>query len=99
MLFGLIAKPAPQQWKGTKLHINRGIIGGKQHYLLPSHFGPYFKSRAGKIRDLQRKLSPRQLEIIEASYASKPERAAASETFQAFDADVRLFGDSAFEGG
>jgi hypothetical protein len=96
LLFGFIVMPNSRQWKATKLHVNNGTIGGKQHYRVPGPFGNYFMSRADKFRDLQRNLSPRQQEIVEKSYASNPERVAASESFQAFDADVRLFGDAAF---
>lgn len=96
LLFGFIVMPETRHWKSTKLHVNHGIIGGKQKYHLPGPLGPYLQSRADKSRALLQKLSPKQKQAVEGSYAKNPEGYAASESFKAFDADVRLFGDKAF---
>lgn len=95
MLVGFINIKEPKQWGGTKLHINKGILGSKK-YSLPDYFGEYQFNRARRIGAIQEKLSLRQKEKIDLDYIADPERAIRSETFEAMDQDVFLFGRAAF---
>ena len=36
ILFGFIQEPNPKLWKGTKLHVNRGIFGNNTEYVVPN---------------------------------------------------------------
>jgi hypothetical protein len=96
ILFGFIAMPNARQWKGMKLHVNGGTIGGKSHYVLPGRVGRYLNSRAENMHRLQRAISQRQREVIEKNWRDNPERVLSSESMRALSEDLRLFGDAAY---
>ena len=56
----------------------------------------YLIERANLERLEAVKISPKQKEIIALAYRNNPDRAVASETWQAMGHGVRLFGDEAF---
>jgi len=95
LLVGFIEVPHPRDWKGTKLHVKSGILGSK-HYILPSGFGDYFINKAKRLIAIQKSMSERQKNRINETYRKDLDRAGRSETIEAMDYDVILFGDSAF---
>jgi hypothetical protein len=95
ILVGFIDMQA-YQWKGTKLHIKKGVLGS-MHYSLPAGFGSYFVDRARKAAQKQAAMSPNQKRKIEKSYRKDIDRAINSESLKAMDYDVRLFGNNAFD--
>ena len=87
---GFIQPPPPGQWKGTRLALRDGYVGGNM--VVPLNFLDYFIDRARKMYALDRSRSARQLDKIGRSIQADAVRAAASETFRAVDADVLRFG-------
>jgi hypothetical protein len=94
-LFGFISIQHPRRWIGTKIHIKCGQLRGDIE--LPSQILDYLIERALKEREAYQQVSVKQKEKIAATYSRRnPDRITASETFQAMDHDVRLFGKRAF---
>jgi len=87
---GFIQPPAPGSWVGTKVALGEGQVGGQM--ALPRDFFDYFIERAERVRQANRRRSARQNDKIRDSIAANMERATASGTFQALDADVKRFG-------
>jgi len=92
VLIGFIEMPNPRQWKGTKLHVKKGVLGSK-YYTLPAGFGDYFINKAKRLAKLEKSMSAKQQRKIEESYSKDLDRAARSETIKAMDQDVKLFED------
>lgn len=95
MLIGFVEIPDPKHWKGTKIHIKHGMLGSK-HYYLPSNFGEYILDRTRRVRSIQETMSSRQKEKIDKAYRADPDHAVRSESFEALEQDVFLFGKAAF---
>lgn len=93
-LFGFIGIAYPRRWKGTKIHLREGYVGGD--ISVPSQLLEYLTECARKAHEQYSSISPRQKEVIAEALRRNPDRAAASETFEAMDHDVRLFGETAF---
>lgn len=93
-LFGFIGMKHLGRWKGTKIHVDHGHIGG--NIAVPSQLLDYLKERARVVQQEYDGISPKQKEIIAETLKRDPGRTAASETFEALDHDVRLFGQEAF---
>ena len=93
-LFGFIEITYLRRWKGTKVHVREGHVGG--NISVPSQVLEYLADCARKVGEQYSSISPRQKEIIADTLRRDPDRAAASETFEAMDHDVRLFGKTAF---
>jgi hypothetical protein len=93
-LFGFINVRHPRRWIGTKIHVKRGQLRGEIG--VSQEVFNYLIERANLERLKATKLSPKQKEIIALAYRNNPDRAVASETWQAMGHDVRLFGDEAF---
>jgi hypothetical protein len=91
MLFGFIHKSQREHWRGTKLHVRKGKMGGTD-VTLPGQLLNYFKGRARKVRELDKSLSPRQLEKVRVESEGNIERIVESETFAASLYDIELFG-------
>jgi len=89
-LLGFIGIESPRQWVGTKIHVRGGAIGGS--ITLPVQFLDYMKERALVELRQQQSVSTKQVEVIDTTYRKDPDRAVTSETFQAVDHDVRMFG-------
>jgi len=87
---GFVHPPPPDRWVGTRVALNEGTVGGKM--ALPVQFLDYLIERAEKVRMLRRRQSTHQREKVRQDFLANVDRAAASETFRAIDADVRMFG-------
>ncbi|MFZ5763407.1 MAG: hypothetical protein ACOY8P_10835 [Thermodesulfobacteriota bacterium] len=96
VLIGFIEISHPQRWKGTKLHVKKGVLGSK-HYSLPAEFGEYFLSKARRLAEINKSMSGKQKQKIEDTYRKNINRAISSETLKAIDYDVKLFGKKAFD--
>lgn len=95
VLIGFIEMPSPRQWKDSKLHVKKGVLGSK-HYTLPAEFGDYFMNKARRLIEIQNSMSAKQKRKIDETYRRDLSRAARSETLKAMDYDVDLFGEDAF---
>jgi hypothetical protein len=87
---GFIQPPPPDTWVGTSVSIGDGHVGGRME--LPGEFLDYLIDRAEKVRASQRARSTRQMEKVREAFLANPDRAAASETLRALQADVERFG-------
>jgi hypothetical protein len=89
---GFISPPPRLQWKGTALHVRRGLVpkdGG-----MPLVLFRYFEEQArNMVKAVREDLSPRQQERIAEAYRHNPERVAQSDTTRVMRADVEMFGD------
>jgi len=94
VLVGFIQISHPERWKGTKLHLRKGILG-TGHYSLPSNFGDYLIKRARDLKKYQSSLSQEQKQKIAESYAKEKEKGINSESFKAMEHDANLFGREA----
>ena len=88
--FGFIQPPPPDTWVGTRVALGEGTVGGRM--AMPVQVLEYFIDRAEKARRLDARRSARQLGKIGNALAANMERATASETFRAVEADVLRFG-------
>jgi hypothetical protein len=96
MVLGFVQMPNAREWKGTRLKMRRGSIGGQKTYCLPKNFADYLIERARHVARVQASISePQKRKIVEA-IRSDPERAADSDTFEAMSQDMKLFGPAAF---
>jgi hypothetical protein len=96
MVLGFVQMPNAREWKGTRVKMRRGSIGGARTYCLPKNFGDYLIERAKHVASLQASISERQKQKIVAAMRNDPDRAAASDTFEAISQDVNMFGPAAF---
>ena len=91
IVFGFIHEPEMRWWKGTKLRVRNGQIGGT-NIVLPSPLLGYLKSRAELVRKIDKTISPRQREKIRLDMEKKLERVLESESLQAQLCDYEMFG-------
>jgi hypothetical protein len=98
LLFGFIRMSYPRRWRGTKLNLQRGILGADR-YELPANIRTFFIGRAERLHARYQEISPRQRELITRAVEADPDRVAASEVFRAMQQDVSMFGRDAFEPG
>jgi hypothetical protein len=96
LLIGLIDESHPKHWKGTKLHVRKGVIGSKR-YVAPGGLETYISSRADKAAKSLASLSPKQRKKVEDMLSEKINKLGESEVFHAMMQDVKLFGSNAFE--
>lgn len=89
-LLGFLGIDYPRQWVGTKIHVNEGMVGGD--ITVPVQFLNYLKERARIELNQHDRLSKEQKDKIDKTYRRNIDRAVISETVQALDHDVRLFG-------
>lgn len=92
-LLGFIGIEHPRHWVGTKIHVKRGVIGGS--IKVPVQFLDYMKEQANVELNERNKLSKKQEEVINRTYKKDSNRAVKSETIEALEHDVRLFGKDA----
>jgi hypothetical protein len=97
MVLGFVQMPNSREWKGTRVKMRRGSIGGPQTYCLPKNFGDYLIERAKHVASLQASISEPQKEKIVAAMRGDLDRVASSDTFEAISQDVKMFGPAAFK--
>lgn len=95
-LLGFIGIEHPRQWIGTKIHVNRGTVGGS--IKVPIEYLNFMKEQAHAWGDLNASITKKQKDVIKRSYDKNQDRAVKSEVFDAFDRDVRFFGKEAVFG-
>lgn len=96
IILGFIREGHPNQWKGTKIHVNKGVIGPR-NYVLPLQFLKYTNSRATYISAQQSQISDRQRKKIDTAFEYNKERLANSDQLLAMQADLMMFGEAAFK--
>jgi hypothetical protein len=91
LIIGFIHKSPDEKWRGTKLHVRKGEIGGL-NYELPSQLLKYMCGRAQRLIELEAKLSPRQRRKIDDEFEKQKERALNSECLSISLYDYEMFG-------
>jgi len=94
ILFGFI-KENPRHWKGTKLHVNAGLIVPRD-YVVPAKIADYMNEEANQSGDVLASLSPRQKRMINEMIIENADEVANSEVFRAMYYDVAHSGRNAF---
>lgn len=95
IVIGFVQMPNAREWKGTRVKMRRGKVGG-QNYFLPKNFGEYLVERAKHVASVHASISEPQMQKIEAAMRKDMDRAASSDTFEAMSQDVEMFGSAAF---
>ena len=94
IVIGFVQMPNAREWKGTRVKMRRGSVGG-QNYFLPKNFGEYLVERAKYVPSVHASISEPQMQKIELQ-CKDMDRAASSDTFEAMSQDVEMFGPAAF---
>jgi hypothetical protein len=95
MILGFISEPNPNHWVGSKVNANQGTIEPKQ-YVFPVQFRDYLADKANSVSNAMTSISDRQRQKIDQAFRSNVDRFVGSDFFKAMDADVKMFGSSAF---
>lgn len=95
MILGFISEPNPNHWVGSKVNANQGTIEPKQ-YVFPVQFRDYLADKANSVLKAMSAISDRQQQKIEQAFRANVDRIVGSDFFRAMNADVQMFGSSAF---
>jgi hypothetical protein len=95
ILIGIIRESRHDQWSGTKVNANEGIIAPRK-YIVPRALGEYINSKASQIAQALNSVSDRQQVKIEKAFRANVDRFIGSDAFTAMQADVNFFGENAF---
>lgn len=95
IVLGFVHESHLNHWRGTKVHANAGLIAPKK-YTLPNAFGEYLMQKSQAMRDALDSINERQQEKIDKAFKQNIDRYAKSDAYRAMNADVALFGKSAF---
>lgn len=96
LLISFIAIDRPDDWRDTKIHVNRGILE-KNHYKVPETVRNFMYYKAKRGQKVLRSMSDRQWDRIGQDYKKNPEKFRDSEMFHAITRDSIMFGDEAFD--
>lgn len=99
VILGLIEEPSPRLWDSrTKVNLNNGVLRKEKSILqeLPGQFVKYFLSRAERTFEIYNEISETQHRKINETCKNNLDKLAESDTFNALDHDVKLFGKAAF---
>lgn len=98
LLIGFIKILHPEQWRGTRLEVDKGMVGGQKHYQLPVGLWEFMKDRARNAARAYASMTKRQKDRIAEDYRKKDlDEIVKSESFRALHQDVVLFGREAFK--
>jgi hypothetical protein len=93
-LFGFIV-PHRMKWKGTKIHVRNGTLGGRVDYTVPEDILEFFTHRARVHAEIADSISDAQHHKIERAVLGDLERFRQSGTLEAMLYDERMFGPQA----
>lgn len=96
ILFGFIQEATYKRWKGTKLHINKGLIMPRG-YRLPKYIAKYFNEQANEAAKALASVSSRQKKIIQESILENADELVTSELWRAIQYDALNSGKDAFK--
>jgi hypothetical protein len=96
IVIGFVQMPNAREWKGTRVKMRRGSVGGSRNYFLPKNFGDYLVERAKHVASVHASMSAPQMQKIDAAMRKDLDRTASSDTLEAMSQDVKLFGPAAF---
>lgn len=93
---GFVQMPNAREWKGSRVRMRGGNLGGGQDLNTPRNFVEYLFECARHVATLPAGLSERQKQKIFELMNEDLDRTAASGSFKALAKDVELFGRAAF---
>ena len=96
LLIGHVEVRRANRWKGGRLSVSCGLIGGRNTYHLPEEFFEYLNKHAELGAEAFRQMSPIQKEKLKASLMLNVAAVADSEVMRAMAADVEHSGKEAF---
>lgn len=96
LIFGFIHEENPSGWKGTKLHVNKGLIGPRE-YLVPGRIFEYMNQKATQVKKALDSLSPKQEQKVAKFIEQNLDELAESEIARAMTYDVHHSGKAAFK--
>jgi hypothetical protein len=96
ILFGFIQEDTSKRWKGTKLHVNKGLIMPRVYHL-PKYVAKYLNEQANKAAKALASVSTRQNQIIQESILENADEFVNCEIFRAMQYDVYHSGKNAFK--
>jgi hypothetical protein len=97
IVFGFVRVNEPRRWKGTKLHLRSGTIGGRGRTEIPETILDHWNDKADALAAAFASMSPTQTEKLDEMFRTTPlDVLAATEAFRATRADVALSGKRAF---
>ena len=83
-------------WKGTKLHVSKGLIMEK-NYRLPQYIAEYWNNKANEVAEALSTVSPKQKQIIHDNIIENADEWAAADFFRGMQYDVFHSGKNAFK--
>lgn len=95
MIFGAVMEKHPENWIGTKVNANEGVVGPRS-YNFPYWLHEYWNRQAQKVSGALESVSLRQQQKIEDAFRANIDRYSGCDAFVAMQADVSMFGDDAF---
>lgn len=96
VLFGFIQEDSSKRWKGTKVHVKKGLIMPRD-YRLPQNIADYWNEKANLGAKALASTSPRQKQIIKETILENADEFINSEIFRAMQYDVYHSGKNAFK--
>jgi hypothetical protein len=96
ILLGIIKSNEIKKMTSSKIKMNKGVLSPRK-YMMPKGMHSYIFAKAAQIIDLDNKIPEHQQQKKEEYLRNNPEKAAASKTIEAFQADLRMFGDKVFK--
>ncbi len=95
ILLGFTRLDHRNQWQGTKINANEGMMKPGR-IVLPKSFGDYLFERAERMRKVYDSMSPRQLGKIDQAIIANADKLRHSDLIRAMARDVEMFGEVAF---
>ena len=95
ILFGFIQNRSPKRWKGTKIHVNKGLITHR-NYQIPQSIAEYWNEKANESHRALDSISSKQKKRIQQSILNNADKLVDSEVFRAIQFDVYHSGRRAF---
>ena len=96
LIVGFIHEDNPFGWKGTKMHVNRGVISPRD-YLVPAALFDYINDKASQAKKALDSLSPNQDQKVAKFIRENLDSIGDSEIFRAMSYDVHHSGKAAFK--
>ena len=96
LLIGIVKSNEIKIMHYSKVKMKKGTLSPRK-YNMPKGIDQYIINQAEKESKLAEQIPSHQQKEIEKFLVANPERAARSNTIEAFEADLRMFGDKAFK--
>lgn len=96
VIFGHVCNPSKKNWNNTKINLKKGVIGGKD-FTIPGNLYEFILDKADDSRNIENEISEKQKKKIHEDWNNNNDKVKKSETYKALNADIRLFGNRAYD--